>query len=146
MPGEAGRILVQTYFESEHSRTADIHPKVDPPPLIPVALPSKKHYSSRLSASASHSIPYFRSESHQSVTPFQNNRPFPGVGPGHLNPIYPTHTHIGHEVPVSTRFDPHSSRKPVNRTPRQISMLHVDPDNSRRQYPVYGPDGMYHYI
>ena len=34
MPGEVGRLLVQTYFEAEHSNTAVIHPE-DNSPLSP---------------------------------------------------------------------------------------------------------------
>lgn len=34
MPGEVGRLLVQTYFEAEHSNTAAIHPE-DNSPISP---------------------------------------------------------------------------------------------------------------
>ena len=40
VPGEAGRLLVQTYFEAEHADTAVIHPE-DKSPLTPPA-PTKK--------------------------------------------------------------------------------------------------------
>lgn len=50
VPGEAGRKLVQRYFEAEHSATAVIHPKVE---LATVALARRGRRSNLQSASTS---------------------------------------------------------------------------------------------
>ena len=50
VPGEAGRKLVQRYFEAEHSATAVIHPKAE---LATVALPRRGRRSNPQSASNS---------------------------------------------------------------------------------------------
>lgn len=53
VPGEAGRNLIQKYFEAEHSATAIIHPKAE---LAP-STPEKRDRRSTQSASNSRRVP-----------------------------------------------------------------------------------------
>ena len=121
VPGEAGRSLIQRYFEAEHSATAIIHPKTDLAPSTPVR---RDRRSTPRSASNS---------GQRTLLGFQPRPIAPGQS---LQPAY--RSIYGQAAPAYT---PYSGYAPVNSRLPPAQFPYGTVTNSRggfTTYPMYG--------
>ena len=101
VPGEAGRHLVQRYFEAEHSATAIIHPKTE----LMTVTPDRRYKRSTPQSASNSSRPGLRRFAPHSAAPAQSLRPAYRSPFGQAVPAYPGHATMNRRTPSVPLFN-----------------------------------------
>ena len=138
VPGEAGRCLVQRYFESSHGGSASIHPQVEAPSMMPISFTPKKGRRPALRDTANHLRRSRQNGSRPNRGLYANfqpiHQPVSDTAHHYSSPIpYPEGGGPSHAPPAS-----YSGRLPTSSIAWPQPVPYSNPSNGKRFFPIYG--------